>query len=81
VVGLFESTMSRELAKGLETTRLLLERITVIATGQKAKVAVVLLPLAIQVPGEAAGLVIERVGMAAEASRIDRPQALLRGTA
>jgi len=44
---LFGPTMSRELAKGLEITRLLLERISVIAAQRKAKVAVVLLPLII----------------------------------
>jgi len=81
VADLFGATMSRELAKGLEITRLLLERIRVIAAQRKAKVAVVLLPLAVQVSGEASEGLIERVGMATGTLDIQRPQRLLRGVA
>ena len=81
VVDLLGPTTSRELARGLELTRLLLERITVIAAQQKAKVAVVLLPLALQVSGEAPGGPVKQVGTAPGARDLDRPQQLLRGVA
>ncbi len=81
VLDLFRPTTSRELARGLETTRLLLERIALIAAQQKAEAVVVLLPLAVQVSGQAPGGLVERVGTATGALDIDRPQRLLRGVA
>jgi hypothetical protein len=81
VEDLFRPTTSRELARGLELTRLLLERITLIAAQQKAKVAVVLLPLAIQSSREASGGLVESVARATGALDTDRPQRLLREVA
>jgi hypothetical protein len=80
VADLLAPTMSRELGRGLELTRLLLQRIALIAAERQAQVAVILLPLALQLSGEAPGGLVRRVGMAA-ARDLDRPQRLLRSVA
>jgi hypothetical protein len=78
VADLLAPTTSRELARGLELTRLLLERINLIAAEHKATVTVVLLPLALQVSGEASEGLVTLVGTATAALAMDQPQRLLR---
>ena len=80
VEDLFQPTLSPELARGLELTRLLLDRITGIAAERKARIALVLLPLALQVTGEVPRGRVQTVGTTA-ARDLDRPQRLMRGIA
>jgi len=80
VEDLLGPTPSPRLAKGIELTRLLLARMRLVAAQQQAQVVVVLLPLAVQVPGRARPGLVQNVGTTAPGD-MDRPQQRVGGIA
>jgi hypothetical protein len=78
VIQLFRESGDERISRGLELTFLLLERMGAIASADGSRLALVLLPLAVQLSGERFGEFARAAVGSARGLEIDRPQRLMR---